>query len=178
MAGNSTLARPYAKAAFDHARDKGELQYWSDMLALAAAIGSDPIVRQAYGHPAMKPSDWADLFLAVGGGEFSEAFGNFLRLVAENGRIPLIADIRDLFEQYRAEEEGKLEVRVITAVPLNDEQRDRLAKVLEKRFEKSIELECHVDPQILGGAVLHAGDFLIDGSIRGKLERMAAVLTE
>lgn len=178
MAGYSTLARPYAKAAFDHAREKGELQYWSDMLSLAAAIGSDAVVRQAYGHPAMKPSDWADLFLSVGGGEFSEDFGNFLRLVAENGRIPLIEEIRSLFEQFRAEEEGKLEVRVITAVPLNDEQRDRLAKVLEKRFEKSIELECHVDPEVLGGAVLHAGDYLIDGSLRGKLGRLAAVLTE
>jgi len=178
MAGLSTLARPYAKAAFEYARDKGELQYWSDMLNLAAAIGGSEVVQRAYGHPAMKSSDWADLFLQVGGGEFSDAFGNFLRLVAENGRIPLMEEIRAQFEHFRAQEEGKLDVRVITAVPLSDEQRQRLADVLAKRFDKSVELECHVDPAVLGGAVLHAGDHLIDGSLRGKLARMAAVLTE
>lgn len=178
MSGNSTLARPYAKAAFEHAKAKGELHHWSDMLARAVAIEADPLVKSSYGHPAMKPGDWAELFLEVGGSDFSEDFSNFMQLIAKNGRIPLLADVNNLFEQLRAEEEKTIEVKVVSAVPLTDEYREKLQQALKQRFEKTVELECHVDESIIGGVVIHAGDFLIDASLRGKLDRMTAVLTE
>ncbi len=177
MADKSTIARPYAKAAFKEARDRGRLGPWSQALRTAAAVVSDSRVEALLGNPRVAPEELAALVIEIAGPELDEQGRNFVRTLADNRRLALLPEISVLFDELKGEAEGVVDVAVTSAAPLDDSERGKLASALERRLGRSVRLQCATDPALIGGAVLRAGDLVIDGSLRGRLERIAYVLT-
>ena len=176
MADKSTIARPYAKAAFEVA-GAARLGPWSQALDAAAVAVADPRVAALLGNPRVLPRQLADLVIDVAGGQLDEDGRNFIRTLADNRRLDCLPQIAALFEQLRAESEGTVDVTVTSAVPLTEAQRGELAAALERRLKRTVQLQCATDPQLIGGAVLRAGDLVIDGSLRARLRRIAYELT-
>lgn len=171
-----TVARPYAQAAFDLARETGALSRWSDSLAFAAAVAADESMADAVENPALTVEQRAELFISVCADYLDDNGRNFIRLLAENGRLPALPEIAGLYEKLRSEEEGSIEARVISARPLNDAQQAEIIAALKRRFAREITLQCETDESMLGGAIIRAGDTVIDGSMRGRLEKFATAL--
>jgi len=177
MADKSTIARPYAKAAFEEARDHERLGPWSQALRTAAAVTRDSRVEQLLGNPRVTPDELAALVIEIAGAELDEPGRNFVRTLAANRRLALLPEISARFDELKSEAEGIVDVTVTSAAPLDDSQRGKLAAALERRLGRSVRLQCATDPALIGGAVLRAGDLVIDGSLRGRLERIAYELT-
>ena len=177
MADKSTIARPYAKAAFEEARDHERLGPWSDALRTAAAVVGDSRVEQLLGNPRITPQELATLVIEIAGPQLGEEGRNFVRTLADNRRLALLPEIAALFDELKAEAEGIVDVTVTSAAPLDDAQRGKLAAALERRLGRSVRLHCVTDPALIGGAVLRAGDLVIDGSLRARLERIAYALS-
>lgn len=179
MAELITLARPYAKAAFAQAQDKGVLAEWSASLALAAAIAEDEsVAKHVLGDPLVTAEDQAKFFIESGAKRFSGKFPDFIRLLAENNRLKLLAQIAILYERYRAAAESTLAVEVRASKALSKVQQSRLSATLKQRFKRDISLEVSVDESLLGGAVIYAGDTVIDGSLKSRLARLNAALAQ
>jgi F-type H+-transporting ATPase subunit delta len=177
MADKSTIARPYAKAAFEEARDRKRLGPWSEALRTGAAVLGDARVEALLGNPRVTPEELAALVIGIAGPQLDEEGRNFMRTLADNRRLALLPEISALFDELKSEAEGIIDVTVTSAAPLDDVQRGKLAKALERRLGRSVRMQCATDPALIGGAVLRAGDLLIDGSLRGRLERIAYELT-
>src|SRR5487761_1016630 len=177
MADKSTIARPYAKAAFEEARDRGRLGPWSEALRTAAAVVGDPRVEALLGNPRVTPEELAAFVTEIAGPQLDEQGRNFVRTVADNRRLSLLPEISARFDELKSEAEGVVDVTVTSAAPLDDSQRGKLASALQKRLGRTVRLQCATDPELIGGAVLRAGDLVIDGSLRGRLERIAYELT-
>jgi F-type H+-transporting ATPase subunit delta len=176
MADKSTIARPYAKAAFEEARDRKRLGPWSEALRTAATVIGDSRVEALLGNPRVTPDELATLVIGIAGPQLDEEGRNFVRTVADNRRLALLPEISALFDELKGEAEGVVDVTVTSAAPLDDSQRGDLTAALEKRLGRSVRLQCATDPALIGGAVLRAGDLMIDGSLRGRLERIAYAL--
>ena len=168
----TTLARPYATAAFNMALQKNALAAWDDMLKSAALLVEDKRVRLLLSDPAVTKQKLADFSCSVLSSVLDTERRNFIRLLAENNRLPVLPDIADLFATYRADEEKTVTAQVISAVALDEPYKHKLAAALTKRWQKQVSLQCTVDPSLLGGVIVKAGDDVIDGSIRGKLKRL------
>lgn len=175
MAESITIARPYASAVFAIAQEKGDLQSWSELLAVVAQCTESSEVQSILHSPAVSDEQAVD-FLADIAGELSTDARGFLLLLAENNRLMLLPEIAVLFEQLRADAEQKLFADVITARPLTDAQKNKIAAALKKRLGKEITLNESVDEKLLGGAIIRAGDLVIDGSALGKLNRLASAI--
>ena len=169
-----TLARPYARAAFSLARDAGALPAWSDALAFAARMAADPQVAALLGNPKLTQADVATLLAPQ---EANETFGNFLGLLFENRRLPLLPEIAGLYDELRFEAERVVKAKVTSAVALPAAELETIKAALKKRFGRDVEVETAVDDSLIGGAVIAAGDVVIDGSIKGKLHRLDAALS-
>jgi F-type H+-transporting ATPase subunit delta len=176
MAERLTIARPYAKAAFETAQAKQQLAAWSRMLAAAAAGVSDPPVETLLGSPKLPKQQIAQIFIELVGQELGDSGANFIRLLAENRRLGLLPVIAQVFEQLRADAERTIEATVISASPLGEVERAALARALKKRLNREVTLQCETDSRLIGGAVIRAGDLVIDGSVRSKLERLGLAL--
>lgn len=168
-----TVARPYAQAAFDLARENKALAKWSETLAFVAAVSADAQMREAVSNPALTAQQRGQLFIDVCADQLDDQSKNFIKLLAENDRLPALSEIAELFEAMRAEEEGSIEASVVSAKPLTEAQQNEIIASLKKRFDREISLSCEVDESLLGGAIIHAGDTVIDGSVRGRLEQFA-----
>lgn len=177
MSQRRSLARPYAEAVFRLAVERGTLQKWSEMLAIAAAVAGDERVRAAVNDPLRTREQIAELFLDICGRWLDAEAANFVRVLAENRRLTLLPEIAALFEERRAEAEGRLQAKVVSAFPLTKEQEQAVARALERRLGRRVVLESAVDPKLLGGIVVRIGDLVIDGSVRGRVERLAAQLS-
>jgi F-type H+-transporting ATPase subunit delta len=177
MADKSTIARPYAKAAFQEARERGRLGPWSEALRTAAAVTSDSRVEALLGNPRVTPAELAALVSETAGPGLDEEGRNFMRALADNRRLALLPQISTLFDELKNAAEGVIDVTVTSAAPLDDSQQRKLASALERRLGRSVRLQCATDAALIGGAVLRAGDLVIDGSLRGRLERIAYELT-
>lgn len=175
MAELTTLARPYAKAAFEHAQAHQQLANWSAMLGLAAAVSQDDTMQRVLKAPRLT-SEKAATFIDVCGDKFDAKAQNFINVVAENDRLPLLPEIAALFDLYKAEQEKSVDVEVTSAFALNQEQQDKLAKVLSARLNREVRLQVAEDAALIGGVVIRAGDLVIDGSIRGKIAKLAEAL--
>lgn len=171
-----TLARPYARAAFTLARDKGCLPTWSEQLGLAAAIAADDAVRPLLSSPGMT-ADAAIALLAPPHDDDAD-FLQFLRVLVANGRLSLLPEIVLLFEQARAEAEKVVKVKVTSSSAMGADEVASLSAALRRRFGSEIALTHAVDPALIGGAIIDAGDVVIDGSVRGKLERLRSALIQ
>jgi len=177
MAESLTIARPYAQAAFLFASQHHTLKDWSEMLQLLAAVAADPAMADMIDNPQLTDKQLSDLFISIGGERIDDNGHNFIRLLAENGRLQLLPEIAALFEIQRREAENTVQAQMVTAYPASDSQKDAVIAALKKRLERDIELECTTDSSLLGGAIIRAGDLVIDGSVRGKLERLGTALT-
>lgn len=176
MAEALTIARPYAQAAFLYANEQSALAEWSDMLGLLAAVASDTAMQDVIDSPHMTESQLADLFIGVGGERIDDACANFVRILAENRRLGLLQEISILFEVKRREAEGAVQAELVSAFPASDAQQAEVIASLRKRLGREVTLTCSTDKSLLGGAIIRAGDLVIDGSVRGKLERLGNTL--
>ena len=173
MSQAPTLARPYARAAFAIAREGNALPAWSDALAFAARVAADPTVAALLGNPGLIQAD-ATTLLAPEGADAT--FGNFLGLLFENRRLPLLPEIAGMFDELRFEAERVVKAKVTSAVPMPAAELETITAALKKRFGRDVEVETAVDESLIGGAVIDAGDVVIDGSLKGKLGRLQAAL--
>lgn len=173
MSSLTTLARPYAKAAFELARGDQALARWDDSLGLGSAMVSEESLAALLTNPEVGRDTVVGLMVDVAGEAFDEPFKRFLAVLAENDRLPLLPQVWELFRELREEAENRLFVRVVSAVALDDEQSARMKDALARRYEREIELENEVDPGVIGGAIVYAGDQVIDGSLRGRLNKLS-----
>jgi len=172
MSSLTTLARPYAKAAFELAEAGNDLAGWDGMLTLAEVIASEESIAGLLENPLVGAARVVKLMTDIGGEHFNEKFRDFISVLGSNGRLPLLPEISVLFRRLRQEAEKRLHVRVVSAVPLEEDQTSRMRDALARRFESEIELESEIDPAVLGGAVIYAGDQVIDGSLLGRLHKL------
>ena len=172
MAEAITIARPYAVAVFSLAQEKGDLQTWSELLQTAAQCAESAEVQAILTSPAVSDEQAVDLLGDVVG-KLSADARNFLLLLAENNRLLLLPEIATLFEELRADAEQMLTAEVVTARALTDAQKTKIAAAWKKRLGKEVTLTEQVDESLLGGAIIRAGDLVIDGSALGKLNRLA-----
>jgi F-type H+-transporting ATPase subunit delta len=177
MAERITTARPYAKAIFSLARQGNTLAATAASLTRAAEVVADPRVHALLGSPHVTPAQLAELVIGVTGSALDEHARNFVSLLAQNRRLGFLPEIAALFEQMKAEVENAVDVEVVAASRLTPDQESRYAAALQKKLGRTVRLHTKVDGSLLGGAVLKAGDLVIDGSIRGRLERLATDLT-
>jgi len=172
MAELSTLARPYAKAVFELARDTSRFGDWSNVLRGLADAVSDPAVAAAIGHPAIGKGQLSQALVEVIGGTIGSDGSNLLRLLIDNGRLKLAPAIASEYEALRAEAEATIDVEITTAAAVAPEQLVTLVDAVAKRLQRTLNVTTKVDESLIGGAVIRAGDLVIDGSSVGELERL------
>jgi F-type H+-transporting ATPase subunit delta len=176
MAEPSTVARPYAGAAFSLAVEAGALAKWSEMLAALALVGADERVRAAVADPNLTEAQVAGLFIAILSGRLTGDAENFVRVLAENGRLGLLPEIRDQFEALKNEHEGVLEAEVHVAFELSEAQLADLAQRLEKKTGHKIRTKVVIDKDLIAGVRVVLGDKVIDGSARAQLGALETAL--
>ena len=170
-----TLARPYAKAAFAVADGRSELGPWSVALAFAAQVAADQRVLTLIGDPNVDNKAMLDLFSQ---GEPPPGFEQLLSILIQNDRLPVLPEIAALYAEFKDQAEQTLQVTVRSATKFDQAYRKRLEQALSKRYGKTIQMRCIVDEHMIGGAMIQAGDEVIDGSLRGKLSRMTQALIQ
>lgn len=173
MADYSTIARPYAKAAFEFAQASNALAVWGDNLAALAQAADNPDLAALLGDPRVTTAKLTELLTGLLGDSLDAAGRNFVALLADNRRLAALPAIAAQFEALRAEAEQRVDVELITAAPAEEAQEQRIAEQLKQRLGKDVRLHSKVDESLLGGAVVRAGDLVIDSSVKGKLERLA-----
>ncbi len=176
MAEKTTIARPYAQAIFELAKQQKDLPKWSDMLALTVAVVTDPQVTGLIGNPRVKKSQLVSLVLDVCGANLTDEAKNVIRVLVENSRLKVLPEIAALYDLYRAEEESTVRAEVISAFPLSKDQETSIATALQKRLGKQVTVTSRIDASIMGGAIIRAGDMVIDGSVTGQLEKLGSAL--
>lgn len=168
-----TLARPYARAAFAIAREDGQAAQWSDALGFAARVAADPQVAALLVHPSLTHEHAVTLLAPEGAGD---KFAGFLSLLADNGRLGVLPEISGMYEDLRAEDEHVVLAKVTSAAELPEAEVQQIRDALKRRFGREVQVETAVDESLIGGAVISAGDVVIDGSLKGKLERLQSAL--
>jgi F-type H+-transporting ATPase subunit delta len=176
MAEIATLARPYAEAAFAIAEKSGGLAKWSGLLAAMAVAAGNGEVRALIDDPKVQPDQLYGLFVSVAGKDLPFEAQNFVRLLIANDRLALLPEISALFEELKHEREGVLQAEIASAFPMQNGQLEGLVADLERRFKRKIEARVSVDQELIGGVRVAVGDEVIDGSVRGRLQDMAAAL--
>ena len=178
MAELATLARPYANAVFDLARERGQLDRWARQLAILAELSQVPRVWALVESPALPDEAKAHQLAELAGADLDEAGRGLVHALAVNKRLPLLPEIRRQFDALKAEADKTLAVEITAATPLTAVDLERFEKALTQRFEQRVEMTSNVDPALLGGAVIRAGDTVFDGSVRGKLDKLAESLAK
>lgn len=176
MAEIATLARPYANAVFALAKSRDRLDKWSRMLGLLAAAAATDEVRALVGAATTSKPVKARMLIDVVGDELDDRGQRFVQVLADNGRLDLLVEIARQYEVRKADAERVLEVEIAAAVELTDEQKQGFAAALRERLNQAVEVTTAVDANLVGGAVIRAGDTVIDGSVRGRLTRLAGAL--
>lgn len=178
MAELHTLARPYAKAVFELARDEGRLGEWSSELASIEALLEEPRMAELIGHPAVGRAELSEALSAVLAGRISAQGLALLRLLVGNGRLRVVGSLLRQFEALKAEHESRASVEIATAVAVDAPGQKALADAIAKRLSRQVEIVWRTDESLVAGALITAGDLVIDGSVRGELERMRARLAQ
>ncbi|MFC4310282.1 F0F1 ATP synthase subunit delta [Steroidobacter flavus] len=177
MAEKATIARPYAKAAFESARQHNALERWTKVLATASSVVQDERVARLLSSPRVTPEQLSGLISDIVGGDLDEQTRSFLATLASNRRLAFLPEIASMYEALRAEAENTADVQVISAVALDEAQKQRLASALKKRLQREVRLHVEVDASLIGGAIVRAGDFVIDGSLKARLDRLAVEMS-
>lgn len=176
MAELTTLARPYAKAVFAEASEKGALDVWSADLALLSACVTEPKVQEFLANPSFTSQQHAQTINEVCGDQLNEAAKNLVVVLAENKRLELLPEVTVLFEEFKAQLQNTVDVVVTSAYPLSDAQSKQLEQALKAKLNRDIRMSSTVDESIIGGAIIRAGDLVIDGSLTGKLSKLAEAM--
>ena len=177
MLETSTIARPYATAVFELAQEAGQVEEWSAMLGLLGLLASDKDMRQLITNPKVSRQQLQDLVFDVCGDGLSELGRNLVKLLVQAGRLQYTAAVKDQYEQMRAAAEGKVDVEVVTAYTLDRQQQDSIAEIIAGRLGKQVNIVTSVDESLIGGAIIRAGDSVIDASLRGRLTELRNELT-
>jgi len=177
MAELSTLARPYAKAAFEYALASGDLADWSRQLGTASAVAQTETMVKLLNSPALTSEQRSKALLDVCGDTLSDKARNFIKVLADNKRLALLPEIRVLFEQLKANQEKSVDVDVVSAFPLDAAVAERLAQALRGKLQRDVSINASVDSSLIGGVLVRAGDVVIDGSVRGRLAKLALAMT-
>lgn len=173
MSETITLARPYAKAAFEFAKSEAAVDQWSTNLLVAAGMAQDEQILDFFNNPDVVDDDLVQL---IGGDEASEYYKNFIHLLAANDRLSILPEVAELFQYYLELDSQALTVEVYSAVELSAAQKTAMTAALSKRTGKDISLQTHIDHDMLGGARIYCDDLVIDGTLRGKVERLKTKL--
>ena len=176
MADRATIARPYARAAFAHAQATKDLTSWSKLLGAAAIAAQDPRVARLIGNPHVTGDELVEFLGGMSKHAAGEGGKNFLHALAENRRLHLLPLIAAQFERLRADVEGLVDVLVIAAREIAAPQQKRLEAALAKRLGRDVRMHTEIDESLIGGAIVQAGDLVIDGSLKGRLERLGTAL--
>lgn len=169
-----TLARPYARAAFSLANEQGRLSQWSQLLGFASVVVAQPVMQGVLGNPRIAANDLIDLLLPPG--DVDPMFRQFLSVLADNRRVALLPEMAGLFDQLRADAEKIVKAKITSAQTLDPAELAKLHASLKKRFGREVEIQSAVDASLIGGAIIDAGDIVIDGSLKTKLARLGAAL--
>jgi F-type H+-transporting ATPase subunit delta len=173
MAELTTIARPYAEAAFELAQAANALPAWSSMLRYVSAVVAETAMARSLDNPRFTPGDKESLILSVCGEKLDSMGRQFVRVLVEADRVAVLPQIAALFDELKNDAEGVATARIDSAFPLTDAQLAELKEALEKRFGKKIEATVNVDPELVGGARITVGDTVIDASVRAQLQSMA-----
>jgi len=168
-----TIARPYAEAVFAAAKQSGRLPQWSDALAFLSLVMTDAAMQDVVGNPKVGKQRLTALLLDIAGERLDAEAQNLVRLLVDNDRIQLLPQIAAHFEQRKHEAQGMLDVSVVSAFPVTDEQKNSLAKALQAKLGREITITTSEDPSLIGGVRIRAGDLVIDGSVQGQLTKLA-----
>ncbi|HEY2808560.1 MAG TPA: F0F1 ATP synthase subunit delta [Steroidobacteraceae bacterium] len=177
MADKITIARPYARAAFEEAQSAGQLEEWSQSLQAAATVVQDPRVADLLGNPHVTTEQLASLVTGIAGGALGARGANFVRTLAANGRLAYLPEIATLLDTFKDQAQGVADVTVTSATSLDAAQQQQLSAALEKRLKRKVRLHTQIDPGLIGGAIIRSGDLVIDGSLSARLARIAYELT-
>ena len=177
MSELTTAARPYARAAFDYASSNNVIDNWASMLSFCAAVADDATMQAALDQPSLNWQQSAELFNEVCGDQLNDQGKNFIKMLAENDRISLLPDIAVLYHHYQTEAQGTVDAELVSALEVSEQQVETIAASLSKRLGKKVSLTTRIDEALIGGAVIRAGDMVIDGSVRGRLEKLSNTLT-
>ncbi len=176
MSKQTAIARPYAKALFEIALQQRTISLWSELLQLTTFIIKQPEVQALLDSPHVTAQQCGDFLLKICQPKLTSESENFLKLLAQRDRLAIIPEITELFAVYRAEQEKLAKVRITSALPLNKDEQENLARKLKQRLQREVVLECRVDSSLIGGLIIQADDLVIDGSIRSKLTRLQTQL--
>lgn len=168
-----TIARPYAEAVFAHAEESGQLDAWSEMLAFLSQVVKDPAVAPVVGNPLVDRQALTELLLEIGGERLSQSGGNLVRLLTQNGRLSLVPEMAGVFETLKAERQRTINVQVTTAFALQPEQEKIIADAIKAKLGREVTISSEQDPDLIGGVHIRAGDMVIDGTVRGRLQQLA-----
>lgn len=172
MADNFIIARPYAKAIFGIAVKEDALQHWSDQLKLLSKISENKQTIDCLRNPKLGWHERANLFIDICEDSLDQQGKNLINILATNRRLIILPEVAILYEELRAIKENVTNVTVISANELTDEQENKLQVVLKKKLKRNILLRYATDKSVIGGLVLRIGDQVIDGTVRGKLNRL------
>lgn len=170
-----TIARPYAKAAFDFAVEKKAVDNWLSMLSFAAVVAQNDEMDEVI-NGNLNAEKMADVFLAVCGEQLDEQGQNLIKAMAVNGRLSVLPAVVQEFAALKAELDREVEAEVVSAAKLTKQQMAKIQASLEKRLDRKVKLNCSVDKKLMAGIIIKAGDLVIDGSVRGRLSRLAETL--
>jgi len=176
MSELATLARPYAAAAFKRAKETASTDKWSGSLAFMSAVLSNEDMIAVVANPKVGKARLSSLMLDICEGKMDQEGANFLKLLVQNNRLVLLPAIAKIFEAYKAEDEGYVEVEVLTAYAFTKEAKQDFAEKLAKTLNKKVHMNVSVDKSLIGGVLVRAGDKVIDGSIKGQIQHMQKAL--
>jgi len=177
MAGDiTTIARPYAEALFARAQEAGQIDGWGAALSTLATIAGDAAMAEQIGNPNIPREQLCNAVLEIAGDGLSAEAKNLVKLLAANNRLSILPEISNLFEELETRHQGVRQVQVLSAFDLSEDQQRNLAGVLKKRLGVEVEMTVETDPSLIGGVEIRAGDLVIDGSVRGKLHKLATEL--
>ena len=171
-----TAARPYAQAAFKLAQERGELAQWSEMLALYATVTENEAMMNLVFDPRIERGQIVAAFEDIGQGRLTLEAVNFIRLLVDNRRVALLPEIRKLYEELRAGAEDRVDATAVSAFELSAEQAKKIEQALKRKLGRAVTLKTAVDKSVVGGVFIRAGDVVIDGSVKGRLQELAAQL--
>lgn len=175
MSEANTIARPYVQAAFEAAQKQGDLKGWSAVMQVLTELMDNADIKAVVASPRVKRGQVEELMLQLAG-DLNKEQSNFVRILAQSGRLEVVAEIAEMFEVLRAEAEKSAQVTVSSAFALNDAQQQKIAAALKSRLGCDIKLSCNVDKTLLGGIVIRMGDKVIDGSANTRLTELAYAL--
>jgi F-type H+-transporting ATPase subunit delta len=176
MATPKTIARPYAEAVFALAREQQALDAWSRMLALAAVVAADPNIERLANDPKLARARLYDLIVSVCGDDLNAEGRRLIRVLVDNRRLGLLREIVEVYAELKNAAEQRIEATVTAALALDGAQIKKIETALKTRLQREVRVTVAIDPQVIGGLVIRAGDLVIDASLRGRLERLAATL--